>query len=68
MAKSRIPNVVYDILNYSEKSESMDYVKREIRNADYIFDVNNTLTKRRPPLYVRKTNDLDHFTVHGKYN
>ena len=65
MAMSRIPNVVYDILNSSEKSESMEYIKREIRNAKYIFDVDNSLTKGRHPMYVRKTNNLGHLTVRG---
>jgi hypothetical protein len=65
MAMSRIPNVVYDILSCSEKSESMEYVKREIRNANYIFDVDHSLTKGRQPMYMRKTNNIDHLIVRG---
>ena len=67
MGSGRIPRVVFDILDSSQGSESMDYVNSEISQMEHIFKMDEMLKKnRKPSQNVTNPNLASHLTARGK--
>ena len=67
MGSGRIPRVVFDILDSSQGSESMDYVNSEISQMEHIFKMDEMLKrKKKPSQYVTRPELANHLTAHGK--
>ena len=67
MGSGRIPRVVFDILDSSQGSESMDYVNSEISQMEHIFKMDEMLKKnRKPSQNVTDPKLANHLTARGK--
>ena len=67
MGSSRIPRVVFDILDVSQGSESMAYVDSEISQMEHIFKMDELLKRNKKPSQNITRPDLaNHLTAHGK--
>ena len=67
MGSGRIPRVVFDILDSSQGSESMDYVNSEISQMEHIFKMDEMLKRnRKPSQNVTRPDLANHLTARGK--
>ena len=67
MGSSRIPRVVFDILDVSQGSESMAYVDSEISQMEHIFKMDKMLKRnKKPSQNVTRPDLANHLTARGK--
>ena len=60
-----IPNIIYDILDTSEYTESISCVKREISDKTCLFTMDDDRFTKNKPNHMEDYNISTHLTVSG---